>query len=99
MRPNAPTQLDADWTCGARLRCGCQVAPARVRTRWVVAATGGVLVLFGAFFHRSRLARVVPGTVRPTPDAPRMPAWIPVLFSAFLLLVAAGVLFGLWKTL
>ncbi len=68
--------------------------------RWVVAATGGVLVLFGAFCFIAAVWReVVPGTVRPTPDAPRMPAWIPVLFSAFLLLVAAGVLFGMWKTL
>ncbi len=68
--------------------------------RWVVAATGGLLVLFGAFCFIAAVWReMVPGSVRPTPDAPRLPAWILVLFTASLLLVSAVVLVGMWQTL
>lgn len=71
-----------------------------IAPRWLVAATGGLLVLFSAFCFVAAVWReMVPGAIRPMPDAPRLPAWILVLFTGCLLLVAAGVLFGIWRGL
>ena len=64
----------------------------------VAAAAGGVLILFSVFCFIAAVWReMVPGTVRPMPDAPRMPAWILLLATGCLLMVALGVMFGFWR--
>ncbi len=103
------TVYAAERTYAAWMRTGLAALASAVGARsllpdiaplWVVASTGGVLVLFSAFCFVAAVWReMVPGAIRPMPDAPRLPAWILVLFTGCLLLVSIGVLIGIWQTL
>ena len=64
---------------------------------WVAFATSVMLVLFAQFSFVAAVWREVDqGVPPPRPDVRRLPAWVMIGFSGFLVLVAAAVLIGLW---
>ncbi|WP_084607418.1 YidH family protein [Sphingomonas jaspsi] len=64
---------------------------------WVAFATSVMLVLFAQFSFIAAVWREVDtGVPPPRPDVRKLPAWIMVGFSGFLVLVAGAVLVGLW---
>ena len=101
------TVYAAERTYAAWIRTGLAALASGVGARslladmapeWVAIATGGLLILFSAFCFLAAIWReLLPSTIRPVPDAPRLPTWILMAFTGCLLLIAAGILFGLMR--
>lgn len=65
--------------------------------RWLIIATGSVLVTFSVFCFSAAIWRHLdPGIPPPLPDVPRIPPWILIAVNGFLALVALAVLIGIW---
>jgi putative membrane protein len=84
----------------AALASGVGVRPLLADTTapWLVGLMSSALLLFSAFCFLAGVWReLVPGTVRPAPDAPKIPPAILVLFTACLVSVAMASLFVAWR--
>lgn len=64
--------------------------------KWLVAATGSILILFAAACFMAAVWRQMLRVAPPRPDAPRIPAWLLVALNGFLLLVSLAALVGIW---
>lgn len=100
------TVYAAERTYAAWMRTGIAALAAGVGARallvehiaeWLAAATSIMLVLFAMFCFVAAVWRELDGQVRPHPDVRRLPAWVLVAFSGFLILVAGAVAVGLWS--
>lgn len=99
------TVYAAERTYAAWMRSGLAALAAGVGARtlltqhipeWLAAATSVVLVGFAMFCFVAAVWREVDGRVAQHPDVRRLPGWVLVGFSAFLVLVSGAVLAGLW---
>jgi len=77
---------------------GARSLLADVRPEWLIGVTGSILICFSAFCFIAGVWREMAlGAIRPTPDAPKLPAWILILFTSCLVLVACAALIGVWR--
>ncbi|SOB78842.1 putative membrane protein [Sphingomonas guangdongensis] len=99
------TVLAAERTYAAWVRTGLAALAAGIGARallqtvvpdWLVGATGTVLILFSGFCFVAAVWRQMGRVAPPKPDAPRLPAWLLIAVNAFLLVVAAAALIGIW---
>jgi putative membrane protein len=64
---------------------------------WIVSADSSALIIFSIFCYLAAIWRFKnSGAVRPSPDVPRIDARILVGMSAFLSVVSAAALLGIW---
>ena len=100
------TVYAAERTYAAWMRSGLAAMAAGVGAKallaehvadWLAAATSAVLVLFAMFCFIAAVWREIDnGVPPPRLDVRRLPPWITIAFSAFLVLVSGAVLVGLW---
>lgn len=100
------TVYAAERTYAAWMRSGLAAMAAGVGARallkdhiadWLALATSVVLVMFGIFCFVAAVWREIDGSVPPPhPDVRRIPAYVTIGFSTFLVLVSAAILIGLW---
>ncbi len=99
------TLLAAERTYAAWMRTGLAALAAGIGAKalldklvepWLVLATSLVLILFSEFCFVAGIWRELTGkSVRPDPEAPKLPAWILVGFNGFLVLLGVAVLVGI----
>jgi putative membrane protein len=66
---------------------------------WLIGVTGTILIAFAGFCLVAAVWREVhPGVTNVDPDIARLPAWLLVAVNAFLLLVCAAAMVGLWAS-
>lgn len=96
----------AERTYAAWMRTGLTSLAAGVGARallaehladWLAAGTSVLLTLFAMFCFVAAVWREIDGHVRPHRDVRRLPGWILVTFSSFLVIVAGAVAVDLWS--
>ncbi|MBV9862148.1 MAG: DUF202 domain-containing protein [Alphaproteobacteria bacterium] len=103
------TVLAAERTYAAWMRTGLAALASGVGAQallrgvipgWSISLLGTVLVLFSAFSFGAAVWRELkPGAPPPRPDVRRLPRTLLLTVNGFLMLVAFGVLAGLWLAL
>lgn len=98
------TILAAERTYAAWVRTGLAALASGIGARaildglipkWLVAATGSILILFAAACFIAAVWRQMLRVAPPRPDAPRIPAWLLIALNGFLLLVSLAALAGI----
>jgi putative membrane protein len=99
------TILAAERTYAAWVRTGLAALASGIGARallenvvpdWLVGATGSVLIVFSGFCFVAAVWRQMVRIAPPKPDTPRLPAGLLIAVNAFLLIVAAAALVGIW---
>lgn len=100
------TILAGERTYAAWIRTGLAALASGVGARallesviphWLVGATGSVLILFSAFCFVAAVWRDLwTGAPPPDPNLRKLPGWLLVALTGFLVLVALAALVGIW---
>lgn len=98
------TLLAGERTYAAWMRTGLAALAAgigakalldKLVTPWLVIAASIMLLVFAEFCFVAGVWRELTGTARPEPDAPRIPAWLLIIFNGFTVLLGLAVLVGI----
>lgn len=99
------TMLAAERTYAAWVRTGLTALASGVGARalldgvvenWLILATGSVLILFSGFCFVAAVWRQMMAVAPPRPDVRRLPAWLLIILTTFLVLVSLAALVGIW---
>jgi putative membrane protein len=98
------TLLAGERTYAAWMRTGLAALAAgigakalldKLVTPWLVIAASIMLLVFAEFCFVAGVWRELTGTARPEHDAPRIPAWLLIIFNGFMVLLGLAVLVGI----
>ena len=64
--------------------------------RWLISATGSMLILFGGFCFVAAVWRETSRFAPPRGETRRLPAWLLLAVNGFLVLVSLAALAGVW---
>jgi len=99
------TALAAERTYAAWVRTGLAALASGIGARalldgvvhrWLIGATGTVLILFSAFCFVAAIWREVAPDISPMPETKRLPAILLVAINGFLVIVSLAALAGIW---
>jgi putative membrane protein len=99
------TLLAAERTYAAWMRTGLAALAAGIGAKallenlvpgWLVLVSSIVLIVFAEFCFVAGIWRELTGNAQPPrPEAPRLPAWLLIVFNGFLVLLGIAVLAGI----
>jgi putative membrane protein len=98
------TLLAGERTYAAWMRTGLAALAAgigakalleKLVTPWLVMAASIMLLVFAEFCFVAGVWRELTGKARPEPDAPRIPAWLLIIFNGFMVLLGLAALVGI----